>query len=109
MDGVIRTSEMRPVVHSQWGYRDTAYGCMNCGYGVSVPIYNYCPNCGAKMSEDVVGKRAPDMTNVVRCGKYKFWKACSNGEPNFGKCDNIGGLWWDYEFCSDGDRRDAAQ
>lgn len=33
----------------KWGFKGTAYGCTLCGYGVIAPIYNYCPNCGAKM------------------------------------------------------------
>jgi rubrerythrin len=33
----------------KWGFKGTAYGCSLCGYGAIAPIYNYCPNCGAKM------------------------------------------------------------
>lgn len=34
---------------AKWGFKGTAYGCSLCGYGVIAPIYNYCPECGAKM------------------------------------------------------------
>ncbi len=44
--GYIKQSE------AKWGFKGTAYGCSLCGYGVIAPIYNFCPNCGAKMKED---------------------------------------------------------
>ena len=39
----------RKQIESRWTFKGTAYGCSICGEGVIAPIYNYCPNCGAKM------------------------------------------------------------
>ena len=94
----VYVSDMRPVIRSQWGYQGTAYGCMNCGFGVIAPIYNYCPNCGAVMSDEVTGKTAP--VNVVRC-RYCRWRV--TGKPDL-DCEICAGrLDW---FCADGERRD---
>lgn len=45
------------VVHGEWiatrvevdGSRFTGERCSRCGWWKSMSIYNYCPNCGAKM------------------------------------------------------------
>lgn len=39
------------VVHAKWAAKGTAYSCSNCGFGVPVPCFNYCPECGAKMDQ----------------------------------------------------------
>lgn len=52
--------EYAPVVHSMWGEYESfplapsmnGYPCKNCGMhfsASSIPMLNYCPNCGAKM------------------------------------------------------------
>ena len=98
---IVRTSDYAPVVRSKWGYKGTAYGCMNCGFGVIVPIYRYCPNCGALMSEDVYPGVAPDLVEVVRC------RDCVNrvtGKPDF-DCEICAGRM-DF-YCAAGERRDS--
>ena len=53
------TIEAKPVVHGRWisknphGY-EWIFVCSNCDYVDGYPFndrHNYCPNCGAKMSE----------------------------------------------------------
>ena len=49
------------VVHGEWvatrvevdGSRFTGERCSRCGWWKSMGIYNYCPNCGAKMDGEV--------------------------------------------------------
>lgn len=110
MENVEYTSDRVNVVRSQWGYKGTAYGCMNCGFGVIVPSYNYCPNCGARMDEDVVGKIAPDLVNVCRCRDCKHW-----GEPfdkmnglDVAHCDQFpkSEAFREVFFCGHGERRE---
>ena len=53
-DAIERIDNMRfkgyhKQIEGKWGFKGTAYGCSLCGYGVIAPIYNYCPNCGARM------------------------------------------------------------
>ena len=53
------TADVAPVVHGRWEW-DTAdvYECSNCGEKSHVkevigqPVWDYCPNCGAKMRCD---------------------------------------------------------
>lgn len=56
----IPAADVAPVVHSYWGEYESfplapsmnGYPCMKCGMhfrASSVPVLNYCPNCGAKM------------------------------------------------------------
>lgn len=58
-------ADVAPVVHSYWGEYESfplapsmnGYPCMNCGMhfrASSVPVLNYCPNCGAKMDGEEV-------------------------------------------------------
>lgn len=49
-----------------------------------------------KMVED---SPAVDAVEVVRCGQ------CAYHEED-GVCNNVGGYWEDFEFCSDGERRE---
>lgn len=46
------------VVHGKWNFDDEcwAYNCSNCRTSSGVSrLFNYCPNCGAKMDGDVNG------------------------------------------------------
>lgn len=54
------TVEAEPIKHGRWKPFDltwgrSVYACTNCGEAFEVPtedgkpIYDYCPNCGAKM------------------------------------------------------------
>ena len=63
----ITAADVAPVVHSRWGEYEifplapslNGYPCGNCGMhfsASSVPVLNYCPNCGAKMDLDEQGK-----------------------------------------------------
>ena len=57
--------EAKPVVHAHWieqedGNLDTYYTCSSCKEDFDLiagtpceNLYNYCPNCGAKMDEPV--------------------------------------------------------
>ena len=57
------TVEAKPVVHAHWieqedGNLDTYYTCSSCKEDFDLiagtpceNLYNYCPNCGAKMDE----------------------------------------------------------
>lgn len=114
VENVSKTSDMRPVIRSQWGYQGTAYGCMNCGFGVIAPIYNYCPNCGAVMSDEVVGKTAP--VNVIRCRDCKHRPTRKEGFvitfPDYRcpcQCEDAWYNWYpdDNWFCANGERGDA--
>lgn len=55
------TADVQPVVHAHWIERQLSdrgefeFCCSNCEhtyYGYDIPG-NYCPNCGAKMDEEV--------------------------------------------------------
>lgn len=61
----IPAADVAPVVHSYWGEYESfplassmnGYPCMNCGMhfrASSVPVLNYCPNCGAKMDGEEI-------------------------------------------------------
>ena len=43
--------EYKKPKRGQWLMKDTAYCCSLCGQGMFHPWSNYCPNCGAKMTE----------------------------------------------------------
>lgn len=52
------TIDAEPVKHGEWieernittdGKGYTAYRCSVCQYAVLTKLYNFCPNCGAKM------------------------------------------------------------
>lgn len=112
---IVNTQDYAPVRHSQWGYKGTAYGCMNCGFGVIAPIYNYCPNCGALMSDEVAGKVAPDSVVVVRCRDCKYGKLCFDADGHgLIQCTNpyypasFAETWpFDLDwYCAGGERRD---
>ena len=58
---MVQPLEIVEVVHGRWIHVDDAeYECNNCRnhacfdelLDMSVPAYNYCPNCGAKMDGD---------------------------------------------------------
>ncbi|MBQ0037834.1 MAG: hypothetical protein KBS74_04085 [Clostridiales bacterium] len=50
------TIDAEPVVHGRWIDDDDGYHCSICGEDYcylffKCELYNYCPNCGAKMDE----------------------------------------------------------
>lgn len=49
-------ADVAPVKHGEWDKKPfligTSYYCSECGDNFGEP-YNYCPNCGAKMDEEV--------------------------------------------------------
>ena len=53
----IPAADVRPVVRGKWIFYDSfAWKCTHCGWlnyhNMGVPnVYNYCPNCGARMEE----------------------------------------------------------
>lgn len=58
----IRALKAEPIKHGKWKPFDltwgrSVYACTNCGEAFEVPtedgkpIYDYCPNCGARMDE----------------------------------------------------------
>lgn len=67
--GIIRTSEMKPVVHGRWieypsclryvgAYSEDHIVCSNCKSVWSIidndtERFDYCPACGAKMDKEV--------------------------------------------------------
>ena len=54
------TVDAAPVVHGQWIEKPFLLGttrvCSECGdyYGMPHGIFNYCPNCGAKMDKEEI-------------------------------------------------------
>jgi len=60
---MLKEKGWRPVKHGRWEPWDLTWGrsiyyCTSCCHGCEVPtemekpIYDYCPNCGAKMDEE---------------------------------------------------------
>lgn len=54
------TVEAEPIRHGHWieekSIGDCCYKCSNCGFirdAYLLEIENYCPNCGARMDEEV--------------------------------------------------------
>lgn len=47
--------EAKPVVHAHWKRKNNETKCSNCEfiYYSNHDDFNYCPNCGAKMDEEV--------------------------------------------------------
>ena len=49
---------LAPVFHKgHYGHKYDHYTCKNCGFGVDEIIWNYCPNCGRKLSDAYAGRR----------------------------------------------------
>lgn len=54
----IPTAEVVPVKHGKWIEKPFLLGtsrfCSSCGsnYGMPHEVFNYCPNCGAKMDKE---------------------------------------------------------
>lgn len=52
-----KAADVAPVRHGRWHRCGRNLGeCSNCGEIVNIR-YNYCPNCGCKMLEDLDGKK----------------------------------------------------
>ena len=50
----IPSADVAPVRHGRWEKNDD-YTCSLCGYRMVIGdgAYHYCPNCGARMDEEV--------------------------------------------------------
>lgn len=50
-------ADVAPVVHGRWvsnGIPDSILsGCSACGFSCGASSFHYCPNCGAKMAENM--------------------------------------------------------
>ena len=52
-------ADVAPVVHGEWIESGHLLGCQSCGEiysrlgGNAGKLWNYCPNCGARMTEDI--------------------------------------------------------
>ena len=50
--------DLAPVIHAHWIEQYDAggkfYMCSNCVQSNGRPYYKYCPDCGAKMGEEVL-------------------------------------------------------
>lgn len=77
----IPAADVTPVKHGEWDKKPfligTSYYCSECGDNFGEP-YNYCPNCGAKMDEEVNGICADDKQSLKTC------RTCKNYTPNHG-------------------------
>ena len=53
----IPSADVAPVRHGRWAETVTDgflfVSCSDCGFKTGRIDYNYCPNCGAKMDEEV--------------------------------------------------------
>ena len=53
---IVPAADVAPVKHGEWDKKPfligTSYYCSECGDNFGEP-YNYCPNCGAKMDEEM--------------------------------------------------------
>lgn len=47
----IPAADVRPEIHSKWGVYKNYLICMRCNfsYEINGKVYNFCPDCGAKM------------------------------------------------------------
>lgn len=75
----IPATDVAPVQHGRWidngacGYK-WAFACSKCGYIDGYPFndrHNYCPNCGARMTEDI--RQMPSLCVAVDMGQFLRW------------------------------------
>jgi len=98
--------------HWEDSYEPTWQRCSVCGNAVKKSAIwwvkaaedgnlNYCPHCGARMTE--AGKGMPDRENIVRCKDCIYY----NSEPDChgDYCDKIHWSKGPDWFCADGVRR----
>ena len=45
-----------------------------------------------------------DAVEVIRCKDCNYWEQTE--DPECGRCNNLGGLWLNNEFCSDAERKE---
>lgn len=52
------TIDAVPVVHGRWmpvdAFGEDPYSCSECGNGVNVYGYIFCPNCGMPMTDEAI-------------------------------------------------------
>lgn len=72
----VSPADVRENRHGEWVHKDGIYGvvfCSECDYELHINNTNYCPNCGALMSESLkiyeVGKAiAEGLNEGLNCG-----------------------------------------
>ena len=111
MTNVEYTSDRVAVVHGRWDeIRDytqaglISFECSECGR-LCDTLYRYCPHCGAKMGEYVVGETAPDLVNVVRCRDCLCFHRNVHDRGDDSYCSSINCEVRDYDYCSRAIRR----
>lgn len=75
-------TRVEPVRHGHWIFKETDYPvkdefyiCSECGSSVGYETDNYCPHCGAKMSDDCVD---PEIYPCSVCPDYDRRSGCKS-------------------------------
>ncbi len=56
-----KMSPMAPKLYpGKYGHRYDRYACAECGAGITEAHWNYCPNCGQRISDASLGRRKTD-------------------------------------------------